>query len=165
MKTIIALFSALAIVIAAVAIADEPAHETPWFDMPNCDFCKHLTTDPHLLENMTWEHHNISNGALSITAVKPEFRDSYMKAETAMMELGEKMEKGEVQMSDVKMCGSCMAYGALMAAGAKFEYVPGDAAIVVLMTSDNPEVVKQIQAYAAKNREEMAKWETAEEMK
>ena len=56
-----------------------------WFDMENCEFCKGLMEDPQLLGNMTWEHHMISNGMMTVTTVKPEFMASY---KTAM----EKME-------------------------------------------------------------------------
>ena len=39
----------------AVTAAIAFGGDTPWFDMEKCAFCRTLTEDPHLLENMTWE--------------------------------------------------------------------------------------------------------------
>jgi hypothetical protein len=139
--------------------------EVAWFDLENCDFCKHLTKDPQLMQNMKWEHHDIANGAVTITVVKPEFRKSYMEAGTAMEALAKKMETGAVNPADVKMCGSCQGYGKLMMMGAKIEYVKSELADLVLMTSDKPEVVKEIKAYSQRNRDEMVKWEKMEKVK
>jgi hypothetical protein len=55
------------------------------------------------------------------------------------------------------MCGSCEYYGKMMQAGAKFEYVPTKTGVIVLVTSDKPEVVDMIKKDAQRNREEMAK--------
>jgi hypothetical protein len=129
--------------------------------MENCAFCKHLLKDPKLLDNMTWEHHDISNGLVSITTVKPEFRKSYQEAMAAMEDLGAKLEKGEVDIKDLKLCGSCQFWGMLEQMGAKIEFVKGKMADVVIMTSDNPEVVKKIKEYGQRTREELAKWEEA----
>jgi hypothetical protein len=141
--------------------ATEKAVETPWFDMENCAFCKHLLKDPKLLENMTWEYHDVSNGLLSITTVNPECQKSYQEAMGAMMDLGAKLDKGEVDIKDLKMCGSCQHWGMLEEMGAKFEHVQGKGADIMLMTSDKPEVVKKIQEYGQRNREELAKMEEA----
>jgi len=165
MKRAIALVLILAVGIAVTAVADEHGDEVAWFDMENCDFCKHFLVDAKLLDNMTWECHDIANGMVSISTVDPEYKDSYKKAQAAMIELGTKLEKGELQVADVKMCGHCMAYGGLMDAGAKFEYIMGEAADVTIITSDDPAIVEKIKGFAETNRIEHAKWEAAEEMK
>ncbi len=136
--------------------------ESAWFDMQGCAFCKNLVKDPALMKNMTWEHYDISNGVVTITTVKPEARKSYIEARTAMMEIGKKLETGQLTMDKVPMCGHCQAYGKLMMMGAKMEWVEGSQADVTMMTSDKPEVVKEIKAFAQKNRDEMAKMEQAE---
>jgi hypothetical protein len=161
-KTSVFAVLVLAVAVAVAAFAQEAtkkAVETPWFDMENCSFCKHLLKDPKLLDNMTWEHLDISNGLLCITTVKPEYKKSYDEAMQAMMDLGQKLEKGEVDWKDIKMCGSCQHWGMLEKMGAKFEHIQGKTADITLITSDNPEVVKKIKEYGRRNREEMAKME------
>ncbi len=133
--------------------------EKPWFDMKNCEFCSNLCKDPHLLENMTWNHYDISNGLMSITTVKPEYRESYLEAQKAMQALGEEMMAGK---KEVKMCGMCENYGKLSGLGAKVEVINAKEGDVVLMTSDNPEVVKLIHEHGQRTREEMAKMESME---
>ena len=157
------LFVGTALLVAADQ-AKEPG-EAMWFDLENCAFCKHLTKDPQLMQNMSWEHHDISNGVVTITVVKPEFKKAYKEAEAAMMELGKKMEAGEVNPAEVKMCGHCQHYGKLVAMGAKMEHVQGKYADVTLMTSDKPELVKEIKGFAQRNRDEMAKMEKKEKPK
>jgi hypothetical protein len=158
--------AAAAILFATVAllqgVGNAGAGESAWFDMEGCAFCKNLVKDPHLMENMTWEHHDISNGVVTITTVKPESRKSYIEAKTAMMDVGKKLETGQLTMDKVPMCGHCQTYGKLMMMGVKMESVEGSQADVIIMTSDKPEVVKEIKAFAQKNRDEMAKMEQAE---
>ena len=151
----------LAVLVLAVGLIAYAGEEAPWFDMENCAFCSNLMKDPQLLDHMTWEHHNIANGMLSITTVDPEFKASYTEAMDAMKKLGEAMEAGKVNMADIKLCGSCQFYGTLEMAGAKPEYIFGEAADIFLMTSDDPEIVKKIQEYGLRNQEEMAKMEAA----
>lgn len=159
---------ALLLLGAAFLAAGEQAEKTGemgWFDLQNCAFCKHLAKDPHLMENVKWEHHDISNGVVTITVVAPEYKKAYMEAETAMMDLGKKMETGEVNPMEVPMCGHCQTWGKLIMMGSKVDHVAGELAEVVIMTSDKPELVAEIKAFAQKNREEMAKWEKMEKPK
>ena len=162
MKKTVSLILVLVLIAAFGAVAQDKNAETAtnvkWFDPANCDFCKNLIEDPHLMENMTHEFHDISNGCVSITTVKPEYREAYNKAMDAMMKLAKEMEDGTRNPMDVKMDGSCQAYGMLQMAGAKTEYVLSDNADVMVMTSDNPETVKKIHEYAERNRAELAIW-------
>ena len=130
--------------------------EKPWFDNANCSFCQFLTKDPKLMENMTWEHHDISNGLLVVTTVKPEFKKSYLEAMGGMEKLSQEMMAGK---QDVKLCGHCEYYGKLMMSGAKFEHIAAKAGDIVLITSDNPDVLKMIREYGQRTRDEMAKLE------
>lgn len=142
--------------------ASAGAGDTPWFDLENCAFCKNLMQDPELMDHMSWETHEISNGAMIITTVDPGYEASYEKACAAMEGLGEKMMSGEVNPMSVKVCGHCRTWGQLMMAGVKTEVVKGDQAEVTLMTGDTPELVAQIHEYAERNEEEMARMAEAE---
>ena len=161
-----AFIAVTAILFATVAllqgVANAGPSETAWFDMEGCAFCKNLVKDPALMKNMTWEHHDISNGVVAITTVKPESRKAYEEARAAMMDIGNKLETGQLTMDKVPMCGHCQAYGKLMMMGAKMDWVEGSQADVTVITSDKPEIVKEIKAFAQKNRDEMAKMEKAE---
>jgi hypothetical protein len=153
--TIVLLAAVVAMILVSVLIqADEKA----WFDLENCDFCKQLTTPPDLLENMGWEHYNISNGLISVTTVNDGYMEAYLAAQARMEETGKKMQKGE----PVKMCNMCMAMGKLMMKGVKMENIQTQHGDILLMTSDDPEVVKEIQAWGKRNNDEMAKMEQSE---
>ncbi|MEZ4388940.1 MAG: hypothetical protein R3D98_15450 [Candidatus Krumholzibacteriia bacterium] len=160
MKTLL-LGLALALIALPVVAGDQPSHQSAsgWFDMENCAFCKNLVEDPGLLSHMTWESHEISNGAVTIATVDPAYRASYEKAGKAMETLGNKMMNGEVNPMTVKMCGHCQMFGQLMMAGARMEEVHGDLADVSLITSDNPDVVKMIHQMTERDRKEMAMME------
>jgi len=134
------------------------AGEDKWFDLENCGFCQSLLEPPDMLQHATWEHHNISNGIVSVSTVEKEYMDQWRVAEVKMEELGKKMQAGE----QVKMCNSCMAMGKLMAMGAKWESVHTTHGGVSLMTSDDPEVVKEIHAWGKKTTDELAKMEKME---
>jgi len=126
------------------------AQEKPWIDMENCAFCKCLTEDEHLLENMSWEYHDIDNGLLSITTVTPEFKDSYLKAQKAMEKLAMEMSTGQ---TGIATCGHCDYFGKLMMAGAHFELVESGVGYIMLITSEKPEILKMIQEFGRRNRE------------
>jgi hypothetical protein len=142
------------VAVSLMAAGFAAAQEKPWLDLQNCSFCRHLTTDPKLLENMTWDHYDISNGLMSVTTVKPEFKASYLKAEDDMKKLGEEMAKGK---TDIKMCGMCDYYVKLMAAGAKFEPIVTPNGSILLITSDKPEVLQMIRTFGQRTRDELAK--------
>lgn len=150
-------FRILAAIIPAVLIicsVSATADEKPWFDMENCSFCKTLTAEPGLMDNMTREYHNISNGALGLTMVTPEFREAYLTAQKKMEELGKELAAGS---ADVQMCGFCEAYSGLMMLGAKPEVIETRAGWITLLTSDKPEVIEKIQQMSKRTMDEMAK--------
>jgi hypothetical protein len=127
---------------------------TAWFDMANCVMCKNVASEPAMMDNMSWEHHPIGNGVVSVTTVAPEYLDNYRKVTMKMHETGMKMQKGEIE---PKTCGSCTALGMCMMKGLKMEPVMTSVGSVTLFTSDNPDVVKEVQAWAKRNNEEMKK--------
>ena len=133
--------------------------ETAWFDMENCAFCKSITAEKGLMENMKFKNYDITNGVMTVTTVNPEYKDAYMRANKKMEELGTKMMSGEVNPTTVKMCGHCSAYGGFMMKGVVVDYVQAEVGDIVVMTSATPEMVTEIQAFAKKNETEFAKME------
>ncbi len=128
--------------------------ESGWFDFENCAFCKNLVEDPDLLMHATWESHAIKNGMMNIMTVEPASAASLAKAEKKMNDLGMKMQSGEVNPMGVKMCQSCQTTGMLIMSGVDIERVEGNAATVMLMTSDDAEVVTKLQDLAKRNTED-----------
>jgi hypothetical protein len=163
-----ALVLALVVAVAAIA-ADEPKSmgktDVKWFDPENCEFCKHLTETPHLMENMKMEYRDVKNGEVSLTTVAPEYRDAYKTANEAMMALGADIESGKRNPMEVKMCGCCQEYGRLLMAGANFEHVQCEGGDILLITSNDEAMIKQIHAYGERNRTEMAKMKAMTEEK
>ena len=105
------------------------------------------------MENVTWEHHDISNGILSVTVVNEKYLDAYRAAHAEMDKTVMRLQKGEM----VEMCGSCTAIGACMMKGAKQEYVETSSGDVWIVTSDKAEVVAELQSWAKRSKEETAK--------
>lgn len=145
----------LLMILALPLLAGEHTSASGWFDMENCAFCKSLTEDPELLAHVTWENHKIQNGSMTITTVDPAYAAAYAKASKAMEDLGTKMTSGEVNPMEVKMCGHCQAFGQLMMAGVRMEKVVGEAAEVMLLTSDDPNIVAMIHEMTDRDIEEM----------
>jgi hypothetical protein len=144
----IIMLSLAILVVAGIAAAGDK----PWFDM-DCSMCKNLYGVEGLMENMSWEQLDISNGVLSVTLVEEDYLPAYRKAHMGMQETGMKLQKGEM----LPVCGSCTAFGACMTKGVNQEYVETMHGDVWIVTSDNDEVVAELKAWAKRNREEMAK--------
>ncbi len=134
------------------------ADDGQWFDMEKCAMCKSLMEDPELMNNMTWKHHNISNGIVSVTKVDPAYLKSYLKSRVQMNEIGERIAKGE----KFEFCNMCSSLGGLYQAGAKWEAVDSDNVMIGITTSDNPEIVEKIQAWAERTTKEMMAMEQTE---
>jgi hypothetical protein len=146
---------AVMILIAVSALGDEK----PWIDVDNCIFCQQITKHEGLWDHMTCEHHEISNGHLMVTVVDPEFRSAYVESQKAMEQIGMDMAAGKIDPTKVYMCGSCEAYGNLLMSGAIVEHIPTKFGDIVLVTSDDPVLMKKIKAYGRRWEEEMAKKE------
>lgn len=137
-------------VIAAMTVS---AGNVAWFDMKNCDMCKGMIETPGLMEHITWEQHDISNGVVAITSVSGDFKEAYDVCDMKMKAMGEKMMAGE----KLNLCGSCMAFGGLMQKGVKFEKIATNTGHLSIFTADNDELVTELKAWSAKNKEEMKK--------
>ncbi|HDS02031.1 MAG TPA: hypothetical protein ENO22_13265 [candidate division Zixibacteria bacterium] len=140
---------------ALLIAGDETAKKAgkSWFDMENCAFCKNLIAEPGLLEHSDWENHKIDNGAIMVTTVEDEYLPAMRKVNANMMAVAEKLQKGE----QLYLCGMCSAYGELWMSGAKIQTVETNHGYVEIFTSDDPEMVAKIHAFADKNNEEMAR--------
>ena len=158
MRHIATILTGLALVLAGTALADEPAG-TPWFDMENCTMCKPLAEKPELMHHMTWEHYKVSNGIVSVTTVDSEYMDKFRECNQTMGAVAAKLRAGE----KLPLCNMCMAYGELVHKGAKLEQVETRRGMLSLMTSDNPELVAEIHAWADRTNQEMAKMMTGME--
>jgi TusA-related sulfurtransferase len=75
-----------------------------------------------------------------------------------MKEAGMKLQQGEM----LPLCGSCTAFGGLMMKGVTQEYAETKHGDVWIVTSDDDEVAAEIQAWAKRNREELAKMKSQE---
>ncbi len=139
--------AAMIVVVAGVLTAEG---ETAWIDPPNCSMCKHMANEDGLLENMEWEIHLISNGALMFTHVPESHKAAFERAHKHMQDVGAKMMGGE----KLPLCGFCRSYGELIMAGAEVENVEGEVVSVNLLTSADEEIVEKIRAHAQKTMDE-----------
>lgn len=151
-KKIVLLSAAIALVFS-IALAGD----APWFDMKECAMCKSLTETPGLMESTNYEQLNISNGIVCLTTVKGDQLKAYRAAHAKMMDVAARLGKGEA----LEMCGSCNAFGMIMMKGVKQDYAETRQGDVWIITSDKPEVVAELQGWAKRNSDEMAKMKTA----
>ncbi|UCC80885.1 MAG: hypothetical protein JSW64_05865 [Candidatus Zixiibacteriota bacterium] len=151
--------SAAVLALSLICLASAAAGEKAWFDMENCAFCKNLAAQEGLMDNITkWEHHKVKNGAISITEVNKDYLPAYKTAMAGMEATSKKIQGGET----LPMCGMCEAYGALTMKGVQWEEVGSDNVFVMLMHSDDPEVVKEIHAITDRTNDEIKKMEAVE---
>jgi len=147
------------LVVALAVVISVSADDKPWFDMANCAFCKHMLAEKGLMEHMDWEWLDISNGVVMIARVDKEYREAYDRANKKMEETGKKVEEtGKMP----PMCGSCARYGELMMLAGKPQHVQGKLADVLVWTSDDPEIVNQLQEYGKRNMTEMAAFDMSD---
>lgn len=143
------------VLVAFILIAGTPPPEKPWFDMQNCAVCKNLTAEPGLMQHFTkWEHFKTADGMMNLSVVDKEYVDAYKRAQANMDAVIEKMKTtGEMPY----LCGSCMAYGEILQAGAKEEKFESDNIFMSSLTCDKPEVVAKIHAWVDRTQAELAK--------
>jgi len=140
--------SLAAVLVAGVAVAGSDS----WFDY-NCAMCKNMMSNEALMKNMNWEQHNISDGVVAVTTVKPDYLGAYRTAHEGMSETAGMLMKGE----QLELCGSCTAMGKCMMQGAEQEYVETSTGDVWIVRSDNPEVVAELHEWVERNHAEMKK--------
>lgn len=155
-RTLIGLCSVL-FVLASIVIAQDK----PWIDFQHCDMCKNFSANPELMKGMTCEMHNIANGYVSISTVKPELLKDYREACAKCDAMSQKLMAGE----KLNLCGSCEAMSSLMAKGAKLEEVETQNGSLMLLTSNDPALIDAIHKWSDRTNEEMKKMQPKEAMK
>lgn len=116
----------------------------PWFDLQNCGMCKHLAAQEGLMDAIKWEVHKIDNGAIMVANVPENMMDKWNKAAAAMETAAKELQTGK----HMEMCGFCECYGKLAQSGMHVQEYKGETGNISLLTSDKPEVVKQIHEMA-----------------
>ncbi len=156
MKTMKILFLVLAVALVCTAVSADD--EKPWFDLKACAYCKafDMGNGEYVVDHLKGHYHTLPNGFLSIITIEEEYKDDFAKSHEVMMKVGEDLAKTGTA---PQLCGHCSAYGELMMSGAQSQEFNSDVAMAYMMTSDNPEVVKKLHAFAEKNNAEMAKWD------
>ncbi len=153
MNRFVVLLVALMALLCSVATAGD---EVPWFDMEKCAFCKMITAEEGLAEHMQVEYHKLSIGIMSITVVDQEYMESYERVQKKMEKLGnELMQATEMPY----MCGLCAAVGEFYMAGLQPDHIRSSVGEIVIWTSDQPEMVKKLHAFAQRSIDECAKME------
>lgn len=147
MRHVVFSISLSILMISAVFAADEGS----WFDMQKCEMCKPLVMSEGLMEHMTWEHHNVSSGLVSITKVDQEFLDSYKKAQTQMNAVAEKWMSGE----PVYLCNMCKGMGSILKSGAVSDMVESGNTFIRVTSSANPEILEAIHKWTDRTNKEM----------
>jgi hypothetical protein len=147
------LMAAAVVLAASGAFAGDHA----WYNPSKCAMCTAMVSVPGLMEATHCEQLNLSNGIVSVTNIEDRYLEGYRDAHAKMMEVAARLEKGET----VEMCGSCMAFGDIMKKGVKQEYVQTQGGDIWIVTSETPAVATELQAWAKRNMEEMAKMKTS----
>ena len=141
---------------SGVALAqDEAKHESEiaWFDFENCAICKNMASMKHDMHKVKWEMHMLDKGMLSVSIVPDEMKSKMTKAEEGVQKTVAKLEQGE----QLTMCGYCQNYGKLMEMGATFKQLKSLGVDISIVTSDDPDVVKEIHAMAKRAKVEHEK--------
>ena len=152
-KTLLVVLAAL-VICASVGLTEDK----PWFDLKTCAFCKSfdMGDGEYLVDHMKAVYHIMPDGFLSIMTIEDDYKDEFEAASMEMQKVGEEMEKTGTM---PQMCGHCTKYGELLARGAKSQEFNSDVAWAYMMTSDDPDLVKELHAFAEKNNAEMKKWD------
>ncbi len=150
MKKLLMLTLTIALIVG-VGINMTQADESKWFDMEGCVMCAGMMAEKGLMENMTWEQHNISNGVISVATVTPEFMEAFGRSCQARDAMGAKLMAGE----KMDLCGSCASLASLFPKGLQHEKVATSNGNIMLFTSDKAEIVTELHTWADKNAEAM----------
>lgn len=130
------------------------AQEKPWFDTQNCAFCKLFAAEPGLLDHMTNEYHNISDGMLSITHIDKGYDDAFKRAQSGIGKIVQEMQTGKMP---AYVCPHCSMIGQFTMMGVKQEQVNSSYGIITLYQSSDSVMVAKVQDFGKRSAEELAK--------
>ncbi len=136
-----------------LAFLNTAATADDWFAMDKCEVCKPMSKNMHLMGETKWQTYMLSNGCLSVSVIPPEHKGTMDECHAEMQAVIERAQQGEV----VELCGHCKSWNNLMGSGAKKEELDTIGGLITILTSDDPEVVKKIQAHAKKSMVEFQK--------
>ena len=159
-KSLIVLLPFAILALIGIAIqAQEPA-APKWLDPANCYFCQPLTQTEGLMDNMTWENHNITNGTVSIVTYAPEWKDKYKSAATEMMKRWQTYDPAKPQ----PMCGLCAAWTKMPMDKMTTEKIEFKSGELEISTSNDSAVVAQMHEINNKTCAAMDEMKKAKEM-
>ena len=141
---------------AVATVQDEEKkekEEIAWFDMDHCEICKNMASMKHDMHKIKWETEMLDDGIITVSVVPDDMKAEMEKAEAGVEKTVARLEQGE----QLKMCGFCQNYGKLMALGAKFKDIKTVGVNIGLVTSTDPEVVKEIHAMGKRSKIEHGK--------
>lgn len=124
--------------------------ETPWFDIDHCSFCQNMSSQPGLLENMQCDTIKLDNGIVMVAMVPKEFMNAMERANEGMQATVKQLQMGK----QLPLCGFCECFGNLIMRGAKLEKRKGQHSEVTMLTSNDPQLVKDIHAMADRSEKE-----------
>jgi hypothetical protein len=153
MRKIITLVVSALLVLFATAVGEEK----PWFDMEKCEFCKAFAAEKGLFEHMATEYHVVSNGAVSVTHLGPEFKEAFGRAQAQVVKVVQGMQKGVMPV----MCTHCETMGTLFQAGCKQEAVTSRDCIIMIYSSTDTAMIAKIQDFGRKSADALAKMSAA----
>lgn len=122
-------------------------------EMATCEICSSMMEHPELMQSVEWETHKIDQGMLMVATVPKEHLEAFRKMSKQWEQAIEEVKAASSRGEEVELCTFCGEMGKLMQAGAKHQEVATKHGAVTLVTSDKPEVVKQIHALAEKSIE------------
>jgi hypothetical protein len=110
-----------------------------------------MADQPELMKNTLWEHHSISNGLVSVTTVKDDYKALYNQTHQKMITAASLKRAGD----SAGLCAMCTSLSAIVAKGLKMDTINTWQGNIVIMTSDDPDVVAEIQAWGKRTMDEL----------
>ncbi len=135
----------MALVISGSAWAQDK-DEPKYFDMENCTVCKCMSAMKDDMMKIKWETRMIDNGFMTVTVVPEDMTKKWDLCHKSMEDTIKRLDTGE----KMELCGFCVDFGSLMEAGAKKQELEAAGAKIMLITSDDPAVVKKIHSIGKK---------------
>ena len=136
--------SLVALGLMSTFLSAQDTSEKPWFDLENCAFCKNMSSQPGLMESIKCDTIKLDNGMMMVSFIPDELKEAMSKANKGMEATVKQLEAGK----QLPLCGFCECFGNLLMQGTKLQKKHGDNSEVTLLTSDDPEIIKQIHTMA-----------------
>ena len=139
-KAMLVLLPAAVLALVGLTLqAEEPA-APKWLDPQGCYFCQPLTQTEGLMDHLTWEHHKIKNGMVSVTTYAPEWKEKYKAASADMQKRWETYNPANPQ----PLCGMCATWMKMPMDKVAWEMVEFKGGEIGITTSADSAVVAQL---------------------